>query len=49
MDFNTDKVLRWRLILEYYGQEIEHIQVNKHIVEDELSQLPTNGNEDTTQ
>ena len=31
--FNNDRVLRRRLILEEYGQYIEYIQGDKHIVD----------------
>ena len=46
--FNTDIVLRWRLILEDYGPDIEYIKVEKNIVADGLSRIPLNGNEETT-
>ena len=36
-NFNTDRVLWWRLILEEYIPEIEYIQVKKYIVADALS------------
>ena len=44
-NFNTDIVLRWRLILEYYGPEIEYTKDEKNIVADTLSILPLNGNQ----
>ena len=47
--FNTDRVLRWRLILEDYGTDIEYMQGDKNIVADALSRFPINGNQDTTQ
>ena len=34
--FNNDRVLRWRLILEYYGPYIEYIKGDKNIVADAL-------------
>jgi transposase InsO family protein len=38
-NFNTDRVLRWRLILEEYGPELIYIQGEKNIVADALSRL----------
>ena len=45
-NFNTDRVLRWRLILEEYGQDIEYIQGAKNIAADALSRLPNNVNQE---
>ena len=47
-NFNTKHVLRWRLILEEYSLDIEYTPCAKSIVADALSQLPNNGNQDTT-
>ena len=47
--FNTGRVLRWRLILENYGPDIEYITDEKNMVADALSGLTLNGNQDTTQ
>ena len=47
-NFNTYRVLRWRLILEEYSPEIEYIKGEKNIVADPLSRLPLNGNQETT-
>ena len=47
--FYTNIVLRWVLILEEYGQDIEYIQGKKNTVTDALSQLPNNGNQENTQ
>ena len=47
--FNTDSVLRWRLILEEYGPYIEYIKGENNIVTDRLSRTPLNGNKETTQ
>ena len=47
-NFNTDRVLRWRLILEEYGIYIDFIQGAKNIAEDVLSQLSNNGNQEIT-
>ena len=46
--FDTDIVLRWRLILEDYGPDIEYIKVEKNIVADGLSRITLNGNQETT-
>ena len=37
--FNTERVMRWRLILEEFGPELIYIPGNKNIVVDALSQL----------
>ena len=47
-NFNTGRVLWWRLILEEYGHDIEYIKGKKNIAADALSQLPNNGNQETT-
>ena len=47
-NFNTDRVLQWRLILEEYGPDMKYIQGEENIAADELSQLPNNGNQETT-
>ena len=46
---NTDILLIGRLIIEYYGPEIEYIQGSKTIVADALSTFPIHGNKETTQ
>ena len=33
-NFNTDRLLRWRLILEEYGPDMEYIKSDKKIVAD---------------
>ena len=45
---NTDKLLRWILIPEEYGPDIEYTQGNKNIVADKLSRFTINWNQDTT-
>jgi hypothetical protein len=40
-EFNTDRVLRWRLIAEEYGPEIRYIKGEKNVVADALSRLDT--------
>ena len=37
--FNTERVMRWRLILEEFGPELIYIQGDKNIVADALSRL----------
>jgi Integrase zinc binding domain len=38
-NFNTERVMRWRLILEEYGPEILYLPGSKNIVADALSRL----------
>ena len=38
-NFNTDRVMRWRLILEEYGPELRYIKGEHNIVADALSRL----------
>jgi hypothetical protein len=38
-NFNTERVMRWRLILEEYGPEIRYVNGPKNIVADALSRL----------
>ena len=42
-------MLRWRLILEEYGPNIEYIKGDKNIVANGLSIIYLNRNEETTQ
>ena len=46
---NTGRVLIWRLVLEKYGPDIGYIKGEKNIVAEELSRIPFNGNQETTQ
>ena len=48
-NFNTNRVLIWRLILEEYGPDIEYIKGEKNIVADALSRFTLIGNQETTQ
>lgn len=38
--FNTDRVMRWRLVIEEYGPIFHHIPGIKNVVADALSRLP---------
>ena len=46
--FNTDRLLRWMIIIEEYDPFIEYIQGSKNIVAAELSIFTINGNHETT-
>ena len=48
INFNTDRVLRWRLILEENGPDIKYITDFKNMVAYALSGLPNNRNQETT-
>jgi len=37
---SSDRLVRWRLLLEEYGAEYEHIKGTKNVVADALSRLP---------
>ena len=43
-NFNTERVMRWRLILEEFGPELNYIKGEKNIVADALSRLNINSN-----
>ena len=47
-NFNTDRLLRWRLILEECSPEIDYIPGKIYIVADALSRLTNNRNQQTT-
>ena len=36
-NFSTDRVMRWRLLLEEYGPELRYLEGHKNIVTDALS------------
>ena len=38
-NFNTERVMRWRLILEEYGPELKYIKGEHNVVADALSRL----------
>lgn len=41
-NFNTERVMRWRLIIEEFGPELIYLQGKKNIVADALSRIDTN-------
>jgi hypothetical protein len=43
--FNSDRVMRWRLLIEEYGADLTYVKGDKNIVADALSRLELN---DTT-
>jgi hypothetical protein len=47
-NFNTERVLRWRLILEEFGPELLYIKGEKNIVADALSRLGLNNTNNTS-
>ena len=47
--FITDWLLRFRLLLDEFGIEIEYTQARKNIVADGLSRINIYGNQDTIQ
>ena len=48
-NFNTDRVMRWRLILEEYGPELRYIKGENNIVADALSRLNILNNDGTSE
>ena len=40
--FNTERVMRWRMIAEKFGAKLKYIQGEKNIVADSLSRLALN-------
>ena len=43
--FNTERVMRWRLILEEFGPELKYIKGEKNVVADALSRLEMSDNQ----
>ena len=43
---NTERVMRWRLILEEFGPELKYIKRENNVVADALSRLEMNDNQD---
>ena len=44
-NFNTERVMRWRLLLEEYSPDLRYIKGENNIVADALSRLDLNNNE----
>ena len=44
--FNTERVMRWRLILEEFGPELKDIKGENNVVADALSRLKISDNQD---
>ena len=43
-NFNTNRVMRWRLLLEEYGPKLIYLKGEKNVVADALSRLPLENN-----
>jgi hypothetical protein len=46
-NFNTERVIRWRLVLEEFGPDLQCIKGEKNIVADALSRLETDDDQET--
>ena len=44
--FNTERVMRWRLILEEFGPELKYIKGENNVVSDALSRLEMSDNQE---
>ena len=44
--FNTERVMRWRLILEEFGPELKYIKGENNVVADALSRLEKSPNQE---
>ena len=44
--FNTERVMRWRLILEEFGKELRYIKGENNVVADALSRLEMSENQE---
>ena len=44
--FNTERVMRWRLILEEFGPELKYIKGENNVIADTLSRLEKSDNQD---
>ena len=44
--FNTERVMRWRLILEEFGPELKYIKGENNVVADAISWLEMSDNQD---
>ena len=45
-NFNTERVMRWRLILEEFGPELKYIKGEKNVVANALSRLEKSENQE---
>ena len=45
--FNTERAMRWRLILEEFGPELKYIKGENNVVADALSRLEKSTNQET--
>ena len=45
-NFNTERVMRWRLILEEYGPELRYMKGENNVVADALSRLTIDDRKD---
>jgi hypothetical protein len=48
-NFNTERVMCWRLVLEEFGPDLQHIKGEKNIVADALSRLDFDNNQEILQ
>ena len=44
--FNTERVMRWRLILEEFGPELKYIKGENNVIADALSRLEKSPNQE---
>ena len=44
--FNTERVIRWRLILEEFGPELKYIKGENNVVADAISRLEKSSNQE---
>ena len=44
-NFNTERVVRWRMVIEDFGPEIIYIKGNDNVVADAMSRLGTTATE----
>ena len=44
--FNTERVMRWRLILKAFGLELKYIKGENNIIDNALSRLEMSDNQD---
>ena len=44
--FNTERVMRWRIIIEEFGPELKYIKGDNNVVADALSRLENSPNQD---